>query len=113
MEMETTAELAAGHDERTKRGRSIDWPIFLISGGFFVLFLVAALVNLSWLSTVVDTAFGWATRVFGFYWQGLMLATFAVSLAIAFSELGRVKLGGAAQVPSNSTFNWVVIIMCA
>ncbi|GJH13208.1 BCCT family transporter [Caballeronia novacaledonica] len=113
MEIDTTPALAARRDEREVHTRSIDWPIFLISGGFFVLFLVAALCNLSWLSTVVDTAFGWATRVFGFYWQVLMLATFAVSLAIAFSKLGRVKLGGAAQVPSNSTFNWVVIIMCA
>ncbi|WP_218002845.1 BCCT family transporter [Paraburkholderia oxyphila] len=113
MEMQTSPDLAAARDEPAARRGRIDWPIFIISGGFFVLFLVAALVNLPWLSAAVDTAFGWATRGFGLYWQLLMLATFVVSLGIAFSKLGRVKLGGRGAVPSNSTFNWVVIIMCA
>lgn len=113
MEIPTTPSIAAnGHASEQRKG-GIDWAIFWISGGFFLLFLIAALVNLRWLSTAVDTAFGWATKGFGLYWQVLMLATFAVSLGIAFSKLGRVKLGGIGQVPSNSTFNWVVIIMCA
>jgi hypothetical protein len=113
MEIPTTPSIAANRPASEHRKGGIDWPIFWISGGFFLLFLIAALVNLGWLSSVVDTAFGWATRGFGLYWQVLMLATFSVSLGIAFSKLGRVKLGGIGQVPSNSTFNWVVIIMCA
>lgn len=113
MEIQTTPDLAVTREQPVTHKGRIDWSIFLISGGFFVLFLVAALVNLSWLSTLVDTVFGWATRAFGLYWQVLMLATFVISLGIAFSKLGRVRLGGRNQVPSNSTFNWVVVIMCA
>ncbi|WP_158936966.1 BCCT family transporter [Burkholderia sp. S171] len=113
MEIPTTPSIEANRDASEHRKGGIDWPIFWISGGFFLLFLIAAMVNLGWLSTAVDTAFGWATKGFGLYWQVLMLATFAVSLGIAFSKLGRVKLGGIGQVPSNTTFNWVVIIMCA
>jgi len=109
MEIPTTPSIAANRPAPEHRKGGIDWPIFWISGGFFLLFLIAALVNLGWLSSVVDTAFGWATRGFGLYWQVLMLATFAVSLGIAFSKLGRVKLGGIGQVPSNSTFNWRVL----
>ncbi|HWT38327.1 MAG TPA: BCCT family transporter, partial [Paraburkholderia sp.] len=113
MEIQTAPELAASRGQREIQKGRVDWSIFVISGGFFVLFLLAALVNLSWLSSLVDTVFGWATRAFGLYWQLLMLATFAVSLGIAYSKLGRVRLGGCDQTPTSSTFNWVVVIMCA
>ena len=78
MEIQTTPDLAVTREQPVTHKGRIDWSIFLISGGFFVLFLVAALVNLSWLSTLVDTVFGWATRAFGLYWQVLMLATFVI-----------------------------------
>jgi glycine betaine transporter len=113
MGIQTAPELAASREQREIHKGQVDWSIFVISGGFFVLFLLGALINLSWLSSLVDTVFGCATRVFGLYWQLLMLATFAVSLGIAYSKLGRVRLGGRNQTPTNSTFNWVVVVMCA
>jgi glycine betaine transporter len=113
MEIQTATDLGTTREQRDSHKGRVDWSIFVISGGFFVLFLLAALVNLSWLSSVVDTVFGWATRAFGLYWQLLMLATFAVSLGIACSKLGRVRLGGRNQTPANTTFNWVVVVMCA
>ncbi|WP_206951471.1 BCCT family transporter [Trinickia acidisoli] len=102
----------AGGVRRCRKG-GIDWPIFCSSGGFFLLFLIAASINLRWWSKVIAIAFAWVTERFGLYWQVLMLATLVISLGIAFSKLGRVKLGGIDQTPSNSTFNWAVIVICA
>ncbi|WP_249675238.1 BCCT family transporter [Pseudomonas abieticivorans] len=95
------------------RPGSLDWSTFWISGGFFLLFLVIALIDLKTLSTLIDSAFAWSTHFFGLYWQVLMLLTFASSLYIGFTRIGRVKLGGVTCKPSISTFNWVSMIMCA
>ncbi len=93
--------------------RDIDWPLFVISGGFLGAFLLAALIDIDSVSALVNTLFAWSTRFFGLYWQVLMLATFAVSLFIGFSRCGRVRLGGVTQRPDISTFNWIAVIMCA
>ncbi len=93
--------------------RDIDWPLFLISGGFLGAFLLAALIDIDTVSALVNTLFAWSTKAFGLYWQLLMLATFAVSLFIGFSRCGRVRLGGVTQRPDVSTFNWIAVIMCA
>lgn len=69
--------------------RDIDWPLFLISGGFLGAFLLAALIDIDTVSALVNTLFAWSTKAFGLYWQVLMLATFAVSLFIGFSRCGR------------------------
>ncbi|MDR0208230.1 MAG: BCCT family transporter [Pseudomonas putida] len=103
-------------DDQTMRlplSRDIDWPLFLISGGFLGAFLLAALIDIDAVSALVNTLFAWSTKAFGLYWQVLMLATFVVSLAIGFSKCGRVRLGGVTQRPDISTFNWIAVIMCA
>lgn len=114
--MEIPSEIKAGIDTRSLRSRAVgtlDWSIFWISGGFFLLFLVIALIDLNTLSSLIGSAFTWSTRFFGLYWQVLMLATFGASLYIGYTRLGRVRLGGVGQTPSISTFNWVSMIMCA
>lgn len=103
-------------DDQTLRlplSRDIDWPLFLISGGFLGAFLLAALIDIDVVSALVNTLFAWSTKAFGLYWQVLMLATFVVSLAIGFFKCGRVRLGGVTQRPDISTFNWIAVIMCA
>lgn len=114
--MEIPGEINAGIKTAARHNSpadALDWSIFWISGGFFLLFLVIALIDLDTLSSLIGTAFSWSTRFFGLYWQVLMLATFAASLYIGYSRLGRVRLGGVTHRPSISTFNWVSMIMCA
>ena len=90
---------------------TIDWPVFLLSGGFLLLFVATALFDLSFLSAVVNSAFGGATELFGAYWQVLMLLTFIIALGVAASDSGRARLGNLSA-PDISTFKWVAIIMC-
>ncbi|MDB9952138.1 BCCT family transporter [Porticoccaceae bacterium] len=89
----------------------IDWPVFILSGGFLMLFVATALFDISLLSSVVNGAFGGATKLFGAYWQVLMLLTFLIALGVAFSGSGKARLGNLST-PDITTFKWVAIIMC-
>ncbi len=102
------AQAAPAPDES---GRSKDaMATQILSGGFFVLFVIAALIDLDWLNNAVNTAFGWSATAFGAYWQVLLLATFIIGLVMAFSRLGRVRVG--ASEPDRTTFTWIAMIMC-
>ena len=90
---------------------TIDWPVFILSGGFLLLFVATALIDLDFLSSTVNGAFGGATKYFGAYWQVLMLLTFIIALGVAFSGSGRARLGNLSE-PDIGTFKWVAIIMC-
>lgn len=91
--------------------RAIDWPTFLVSGGFLVAFVLAAIINIDLLSQTVNTAYMTSTRLFGAYWQVLLLSTFLIGLYVAFSSSGTVRLGNL-ETPEISTFKWFAIIMC-
>jgi choline-glycine betaine transporter len=91
--------------------RAVDWPTFIISGGFLVAFVVAAIVNIEYLSDIVNSAYAASTRLFGAYWQALLLATFGLGLYIAISPSGTPRLGNLRR-PEISTFKWFAIIMC-
>ncbi|MBL1376482.1 BCCT family transporter [Zobellella sp. CGMCC 1.18722] len=90
---------------------SLDIPVFLISGGVLLLFVVMALYDIELVSGWVNTAFAVSTKVFGAYWQVLLLLTFFIGLVLAIGRSGNVRLGGLS-VPEKSTFQWMSIIMC-
>ncbi len=89
----------------------VDWPVFVISGGFIALFCIMALIDIDALSGMVNSSFAWSTKLFGAYWQFLLLSTFFIGLALAFTRTGAVKLGNLAT-PEIQTFKWIAIIMC-
>lgn len=90
---------------------NVDWPVFIVSGGFIALFCIMALIDIDSLSGMVNTSFAWSTKLFGAYWQVLLLATFFIGLTLAFTRTGGVKLGNI-EVPEIQTFKWIAIIMC-
>ncbi|KGP73831.1 BCCT family transporter [Pontibacillus yanchengensis] len=88
----------------------IDWPVFGLSGGLLVLFVIAAFWNIDAVKTFVNSGFAWSSKYFGAFWQVLMLLHFLVGLYIAFSRYGNVRLG-FLEKPEMSTFKWLSIIM--
>lgn len=90
---------------------TIDWPVFILSGGFLMLFVATAVFDIDFLSDIVSQAFGGATQMFGAYWQVLMLLTFVIAIGVAVSGSGRARLGNLSE-PDISTYKWVAIIMC-
>lgn len=91
--------------------RAIDWPTFVISGGFLIAFVIAAMLNIDELSRQVNRAYAVSGRLFGAYWQVLVLATFLIGLQVALTRSGKPRLGNLPQ-PEMSTFKWFSIIMC-
>ncbi|MFC7319465.1 BCCT family transporter [Halobacillus campisalis] len=88
----------------------VDWPVFAISGGALVLFVLIALVDINLIETFVNTTFGWSATYFGAFWQLLMLATFFVGIWLAFSKYGKIKMGHLDK-PELSLGKWLSIIM--
>ncbi|ANG63645.1 BCCT transporter [Marinobacterium aestuarii] len=89
----------------------VDLPVFCLSGGALLLFVVFALYDIDLMSAWVNSAFAASTKLFGAYWQVLLLLTFVVGLCLAIGRTGAVVLGGI-KVPEISTFKWICIIMC-
>ncbi|MBR9827301.1 MAG: BCCT family transporter [Oceanospirillales bacterium] len=89
----------------------VDLPVFFISGGLLVLFAAFALYDIELVSSWVNTAFAGSTRLFGAYWQVLLLLTFLIGLVLAIGRTGGVVMGGT-DTPDISTFQWISIIMC-
>lgn len=110
-----TAKDIADSEEVAKPGikflEGVDIPVFLISGGALVLFAVLALYDIDMMSGWVNTAFASSTKLFGAYWQVLLLLTFVIGIFLAVGRTGSVVLGGIKS-PEISRFKWVSIIMC-
>ncbi|SDY13815.1 BCCT family transporter [Salimicrobium album] len=94
---------------QNKQGR-VDWPVFGISGGALLLFVIFAIIDINSVTEFVNTGFAWAAKYFGAFWQFLMLATFIVGLYLALSKYGNVKMGNLDE-PELGLYKWLSIIM--
>ncbi len=90
---------------------NVEWPVFIVSGGVLLLFVVASLINPEFVSSLVSKYFGLSCTYFGAYWQWLLLLNFFVAMGLAVSKYGSLKLGNIDK-PELSTFRWIAIIMC-
>lgn len=104
-------DIATVSGQRTTGLTGVNIPIFILTGGFIVLFCVLALVSLDTLSTLVDTGFAWSARIFGLYWQLLLLATFLMGLVIALLPGGKAIMG-ELEKPEFTLFQWGSMVMC-
>lgn len=89
----------------------IDWPVFGLSGGIVLLFVIASLANIELVSGWVNASFAFSCKYFGAYWQVLLLATFLIAVILACTKYGSIKMGNLEE-PEMSTFRWIAIIMC-
>lgn len=97
--------------QSTTEKLGLDNPALWMSGGFIALFVVLALYDNVLLSSIVNSGFTWAVKVFGPYWQVLLLLTFLISLGLAAGRTGHVRLG-ALDRPEIDAFRWMAIILC-
>ena len=104
-------DIPAGPGRRAVGLSGVNTPIFLLTGGFIVLFCILALFSLDTLSAVVDAGFAWSAKFFGLYWQLLLLATFLMGLLIAVLPGGKAIMGGL-KTPEFSVFQWGSMVMC-
>ncbi|MBY7142151.1 BCCT family transporter [Virgibacillus sp. NKC19-3] len=95
---------------KSKKKKELDWPVFIVSGGFLIAFIIISFVNSEMVGNAVDTLFTYASDLFGAYWQLLLLANFFIGLGLAVSRYGKVKLGRQDK-PKYSYFGWVSMIL--
>ncbi|UTT86931.1 BCCT family transporter [Vibrio pelagius] len=86
-------------------------PALWYSSGFIALFVAIALYDGELLSSLVNSGFAWSVKVFGPYWQLLLLLTFLIGLGLAAGRTGKVVLGGIDK-PEMDGFRWMAIIFC-
>lgn len=100
------------HNQIGRPHERTDWPVFGISAGFLLVFVIGSLVNIKMVSKIVNAAQAFSTQYFGALWQVLLLITFILAVAVAISRYGAVRVGGMDK-PEISTFRWIAMIMCA
>lgn len=87
-------------------------PVILgLSVGFIALFVGLSLYDIDWVAGLIGAGFAWTAKVFGSYFQVLLLLTFFIGMGVAISPAGRAKVGNLS-VPEMSTFKWMAVIMC-
>jgi len=114
MSNSTNTPVAPDEVTEKKQGQwlaEVDMPVFLISGGSILLFAALALYDIDMMSGWVNNAFATSTKLFGAYWQVLLLLTFIIGLFLTIGRTGSVVLGGI-KTPEMTTFKWISIIMC-
>ncbi|MGJ9384359.1 BCCT family transporter [Salipaludibacillus sp. CF4.18] len=96
--------------KNTNFRKSVDWPVFIISGGLLVIFVIMSLITTDGVANFVNASFSLSITYFGAYWQLLLLGTFFVGLVLACSRYGKVRLGNTDK-PKMSFFKWSSIIV--
>ncbi len=103
-----------GQDNVQKYGFDIHNPVFGISAGLILLFLIATLVTdattakealdgLKWdIIGTFDVLFMWAANIFVVF-----------CLALIFSPWGSIRLGGDAAAPEYSRLSWLAMLFAA
>nr|WP_245301461.1 BCCT family transporter [Virgibacillus natechei] len=88
----------------------MDWTVFIVSGGFLILFIILSFINSDMVGNGITTLFDYSAKFFGGYWQLLLLGNFFIGLFLAFSKYGKVRLGKQDK-PKYSNFRWVAMIL--
>ena len=83
----------------------------MLTGGFVFIFCIVSIMDIEFLGNIVNTSFQFSTMYFGIFWQFLLLSTFLISIGIALTPAGHIKLGNR-NTPEFSTFQWGCMIMC-
>ncbi|MBJ6136835.1 BCCT family transporter [Marinobacter litoralis] len=88
-----------------------DPVVLTLSVGFIALFVGFSLFDLKGVADAIGSGFTWTARVFGSYFQMLLLATFFIAIGLACTPAAAAKIGNLDR-PEMSTFRWLSIIMC-
>ena len=107
-------DYTVGQDNVQKWGFDVHNPVFGISAGLIVLFLVATLISdpataksaldgLKWgIIETFDTLFMWAGNIFVIF-----------CLILIVSPFGKIRLGGPEAVPEHSRISWLAMLFAA
>ena len=87
-------------------------PSALIAAVPLIVFLSLAIINLSYAEKLTNLGKSFAINYFGGTWLWLTLLTLFISVLVAISPLGNIKLGGNTAKPSLGIFEWCSVLIC-
>jgi len=107
-------DYTVGQDNVQRWGFDVHNPVFGISAGLILLFLVGVLVSDAASAKSVLDGFKW--QLIGsfdwlFMWSGNIFVIFC--LGIIVSPFGRIRLGGANAKPEHSRLSWLAMLFAA
>ena len=91
--------------------QTTDKTVFFISGGLLILFVILAMIDLDMVEGWINSSFAFSAKVFGSYWELLLLANFIIGVVLAISKYGNVRLG-KMEKPENGYYRWIAMILC-
>jgi len=105
---------SVGQDNIQKWGFDIHNPVFVISAGLILLFLVATLVTDP--ATAKATLDGLKWDIIGtfdslFIWSGNFFVIFCLALVV--SPYAKIRIGGKDAKPDHSTISWLAMLFAA
>lgn len=102
-----------GEDNVELFGLDVHNPVFIVSAGLAVALVVGTLLFASEASELFAALRTWTTSTFD--WFFLLVANLFVlfCLAVAYSPLGRTRLGGTAAKPEYGYAGWLAMLFAA
>ncbi len=107
-------DYSIGQDNVQKWGFDIHNPVFGVSAGLILLFLVATLVSDAAAAKAALDGLKWkiiANFDLLFIWAGNIFLIFCV--ALIFLPFGKIRLGGEDAKPEHSTISWLAMLFAA
>ncbi|MDN3679843.1 BCCT family transporter [Vibrio tapetis subsp. quintayensis] len=107
-------DYTVGQDNVQKWGFDVHNPVFGVSAGLILLFLVALLVVDP--STAKSALDGAKWQIIGsfdslFMWSGNIFLIFCIGLV--FSPFGKIRIGGKDAKPDHSGMSWIAMLFAA
>lgn len=95
------------------RHSPVNWPVFIGTAAIIVAFVLFAAIWPGTAETVVFGSMAWVATNFGWYY--VLTATIVVVfvLVVAFSSVGRTKMGPDHSVPRYNMFTWAAMLFAA
>lgn len=100
-------------DQKNSLGQpKLDKWVLGVSGVFFILFIMASLLNIDLVSSILSSSLNWVTSTLGSVFAIIVFMNVLVCIYLIFSRLGSIRLG-KLEKPEMSTFSWVSILFCS
>ena len=88
-------------------------PVFVIASVTVAVFLVGSLVFQEGATKLFETVRVWLTTNLDWYFMSTINLVFLFCLIVAFSPLGKIRLGGADAKPEYSNITWLAMLFAS
>lgn len=108
-----TTEYEVGQDNLELFGMDLHNPVFFISAGLILLFVIGTLMFPAEAKSMLDSAKAWSIGNFDwlFIWAANLFVVFCI--ALVFLPVGNIRIGGENAVPEFSTMSWFAMLFAA